>query len=105
MRAGTDVSGTGASTVRIPSADSVDIVLVVSASAGSLGTTGRYLALIRSDGGNSSLSSSGRNTADWSLLALAAASLAYLYFLVKHLAVNPCWSGLSSCFPGDELQV
>lgn len=28
---------------------------------------------------------------------------AYLYFLVKHLAINPCSSGLSSCFPGDGL--
>lgn len=29
--------------------------------------------------------------------------VAYLYFLVKHLAMNPCSSGLSSCLPWDGL--
>lgn len=43
VKAGTELSGTGASTVRIPSADSVDTILAVSASAGSLRTTGRWL--------------------------------------------------------------
>lgn len=36
MAAGTEVSGTGASTVRIPSTESVDTILVASISAGSL---------------------------------------------------------------------
>lgn len=36
VREGTDVPGTGASTVRIPSADRVDTILEVSASGGSL---------------------------------------------------------------------
>lgn len=37
--AGTEVSGTGASTVRIPSTESVDTILVASISAGSLEKT------------------------------------------------------------------
>lgn len=39
VAAGTDVSGTTASTVSIPKAESVDIILVASVSAGSLKTT------------------------------------------------------------------
>lgn len=39
IAAGTEVSGTGASTVRIPSADRVDSILVASTSAGSLKKT------------------------------------------------------------------
>lgn len=37
------------------------------------------------------------------LQVIVSVYFAYLYFLVKHLAMNPCSSGLSSCFPGDGL--
>lgn len=40
MAAGAAVSGTGASTFRMPSMESVDTILVVSISTGSLETTG-----------------------------------------------------------------
>lgn len=87
---GTDVLGTGASTVRTPSTESTEAILVTSISAGSLKTTrtrfqrlGAYNALPDSQ-------------------AVTTGDLpSYLYFLVKHLAMNPCSSGLSSCFPAE----
>lgn len=128
VAAGTAVSGTGASTVRIPSTESVDTILVASILAGSLKTTERCLhtsvqcqcvliiklmvILYAFFSCQKQTFSAAFLPADWCLKCLklwifhrlqASVFLAYLYFLVKHLAINPCSSGLSSCFPGDGL--
>lgn len=101
MAAGTEASGTGASTVRIPSTDREDTILVASTSAGSLNKK-------QTDGNNragcspASVSQIRRPRLQESL-SISVYS-AYLYFLVKHLAMNPCWSGRSSCFPGERLR-
>lgn len=83
---GTDVLGTGASTVRTPSTESTEAILVTSISAGSLKTTRTRFQRLGA----------------YNVQAVTTGDLpSYLYFLVKHLAMNPCSSGLSSCFPAE----
>lgn len=90
--AGTAVSGTGASTVRTPSTESLATIVAAPTSAGSLETTDLFTVKLR---------------IKWIFSAhlWGISHQCHLYFRLKHLLMNPCWSGFSSCFPGGWIMV